>query len=71
MDSKFLSWKRGESQILAELPNTKILAISMYDYKEFMSGMLHAGALGYILKGCNFAEIYAAIRKVAAPGIPD
>jgi DNA-binding NarL/FixJ family response regulator len=53
------------SQILAELPNTKILAISIYADDEFMAGMIHAGALGYVLKGCDFAEIYAAIRKVA------
>jgi two-component system response regulator NreC len=52
-------------RILDELPSTKILALSIYADDEFMASMIRAGAVGYVLKGCDFAEIYAAIRKVA------
>ncbi len=54
--------------ILAEMPDAKILALSMYSDEGFMSGMKRAGALGYILKGSDFDELSAAIRRVAGPG---
>jgi len=53
------------SRILAEMPGMKILALSIYADDEFMSGMIRAGALGYILKGCDSAELADAIRKAA------
>ena len=53
------------SRILAEMPGMKILALSIYADDEFMAGMMRAGALGYILKGCDSDELSAAIRKVA------
>ena len=52
-------------RILAEMPGMKILALSIYADDEFMAGMMHAGALGYILKGCDSADLCAAIRKAA------
>jgi len=53
------------SRILAELPDTKILALSIYDNDEFMANMMRAGALGYILKGCDSEELSSAIRRAA------
>ena len=41
------------SRILAEMPGMKILALSIYDDEGFMAGMMRAGVLGYILKGCD------------------
>jgi len=32
-----------------------------------MASMMQAGALGYILKGCDSEELSGAIRKVANP----
>jgi DNA-binding NarL/FixJ family response regulator len=55
-------------RILAEMPGTKILALSMYSDDGFTSGMKRAGALGYILKGSDFDELSGAIRRVAGPG---
>ena len=52
-------------QILAENPSTKILALSIYDNSEFMANMMRAGALGYILKGCDSDELSGAIRRAA------
>ncbi len=53
------------SRILAEMPGMKILALSIYDDDEFMAGMMRAGALGYILKGCDSEELSDAIRRAA------
>jgi DNA-binding NarL/FixJ family response regulator len=51
------------SRILSEIPGMKILALSIYADDEFMEGMMRAGALGYILKGCDSEELSAAIRN--------
>ena len=53
------------SRILAETPGMKVLALSIYDDDEFMAGMTRAGALGYILKGCDSEELTDAIRRAA------
>jgi DNA-binding NarL/FixJ family response regulator len=53
-------------RILAEMPGMKILALSIYDDDGFMAGMMRAGALGFILKGCDAEELSGAIRKTAA-----
>jgi DNA-binding NarL/FixJ family response regulator len=55
------------SRILAEMPGMKILALSIYEDDEFMAGMMRAGALGYILKGCDSEELAGAIRRAADP----
>jgi len=54
-------------QILAEMPGMKILALSIYADDGFMANMMRAGALGYILKGCDSDELSAAIRGAAGP----
>jgi two-component system response regulator NreC len=51
-------------QILAELPQTKIIALSMHADKRFVVGMLKAGASGYLLKHCALEELVNAIRVV-------
>jgi len=53
------------SRILAEMPDMKILAMSIYDDDGFMANMLRAGALGFILKGCDSEELSGAVRKAA------
>jgi len=53
------------SRILAEMPGVKILALSIYATDEFMTNMMQAGALGYILKGCESDELSGAIRNAA------
>jgi DNA-binding NarL/FixJ family response regulator len=56
------------SRILAESPGMKILALSIYADDGFMANMMRAGALGYILKGCDSEELYGAIRRAAGSG---
>jgi DNA-binding NarL/FixJ family response regulator len=58
------------TRILAEMPGMKILGMSIYDDDGFMANMLRAGALGYILKGCDSEELSGAIRRVAGSGNP-
>jgi DNA-binding NarL/FixJ family response regulator len=43
----------------------KILALSIYANDEFMTNMMRAGALGYILKGCDSTELCDIIRRTA------
>jgi two-component system response regulator NreC len=64
-------------QIIAELPGTKVIALSMYADRRFVVNMLKAGASGYLLKDCAFEELIRAIRVVLAhktylsPGVTD
>ena len=44
--------------------NTKVIALSMYSDKQFVQGMIQAGASGYLLKDCAFEELVAAIQAV-------
>ncbi len=51
-------------RITAESPKTKIIALSMHSDKLFVTGMLRAGASGYLLKDCAVDELVDAIRTV-------
>ena len=55
-------------QITAELPEIKVLALSMHSDKRFVAGILKAGASGYLLKDCAFDEMAGAIRAVFSGG---
>jgi len=47
-------------------PGTRVIALSMHADKRFVSGMLEAGACGYLLKDSAFEELARAIRTVNA-----
>ena len=51
-------------QIVAELPGTKIIVLSMHADKQFVVGALQAGASGYLLKDCAFEELARALQTV-------
>lgn len=51
-------------RILARLPDTKVLCLSMHSERRFVAGMLEAGASGYLLKDCSFEELAGAVRTV-------
>jgi len=51
-------------QINAELPDTKIIALSMHADRPFVYEMLRAGAVAYLLKDSAFDELIHAIREV-------
>ena len=53
-------------QIMAEAPGVKAIALSIHSNRQFVVGMLKAGASGYMLKDCAFEELAFAIRTVVA-----
>ena len=46
-------------------PGVKVVALSMHSAKRYVMEMFRAGASGYLLKDCDFAEVAQAIRSVA------
>ena len=52
-------------KIINENPKVKVLALSMYADKHFVTAMLSAGASGYILKDRAFDELVRAIHTVS------
>jgi len=50
--------------IKAELPDTKIIAFSMFDHDDAISQMKEAGASGYIMKNSSLQTVLDAIRAV-------
>jgi len=51
-------------QILAESPDTRVVALSVHSGKRFVRDMLQAGAAGYILKESVPEEMIQGIRTV-------
>ena len=47
-------------------PNTKVIALTVHDTKEYVAGLLRAGAHGYVLKDTSPEELVRAIHSVAA-----
>lgn len=53
-------------QIVAQMSGVKVIALSIHADRQFVAGMLTAGASGYLLKNCAFEELRQAIRTVMA-----
>ena len=51
-------------RILSELPDTRIIALSIHSEKRFVEEMLHAGAAGYLVKDSVPEELVRAIHAV-------
>jgi len=51
-------------RILAALPLTRIVVLSVCDTSEHVFGALRAGARGYVLKECASAELVRAVSTV-------
>ncbi|MDD5459113.1 MAG: response regulator transcription factor [Phycisphaerae bacterium] len=64
-------------QITSEMPNVKVIALSMHSAKRFIIEMFRAGAYGYLLKDCASNELAEAIhvvsdgKKYVSPAISD
>ena len=56
-------------RILMDMPEVKLIALSMYAKKSFITEMLKAGASGYILKEQAFDELVRAIMMVISDEI--
>ena len=60
----YLNGMEATKQILAKNPEIKIIALSMHMEKIYVTGMMNAGASGYILKSCSFKELVKCIKTV-------
>ena len=55
-------------QIVRDFPQVKVIALSIHSQMAFVTGMLKAGASGYLLKESLFDELLEAIETVMAGG---
>ena len=55
-------------RILAESPDTKVIALSVHSDDQYVARMIKAGASGYLPKSCAFEELSSAIRTVLDNG---
>ncbi|MGZ2486631.1 two-component system nitrate/nitrite response regulator NarL [Rhizobium pisi] len=51
-----------------ELPQTRVVMLSMHDSREYISSSVMHGAAGYVLKDVSTDEIVAAVETVADGG---
>ena len=49
-------------RVAMEVPDVRVIILSMYDNEEYVLQALHAGAVGYLLKGGTPNELELAIR---------
>jgi len=54
------------ARIRAAAPAVKIIALTMHSDKNYMTGMLRAGTVGYLLKDCAAEELVKAVHEVMA-----
>jgi DNA-binding NarL/FixJ family response regulator len=57
-------------QLLEELPDTKVLALTSFSDRQRVADVIAAGATGYLLKDCAPEELLAAVRAAAAGHAP-
>jgi DNA-binding NarL/FixJ family response regulator len=55
-------------RLTAEGGRVRVIAFTVFDTDERIIGAVEAGAAGYLLKGAPRAELFAAVRTVAAGG---
>lgn len=51
-------------KIIADVPQVKVIVLSMHSDRRLIREMLNAGASGYLVKDCIFKEILSAIHEV-------
>ncbi|HEX4432890.1 MAG TPA: response regulator transcription factor [Frankiaceae bacterium] len=57
-------------QILVTQPLVRIVALTSFADQPKVADMLEAGAVGYLLKDCEPADLLSAIRSAGAGGVP-
>ena len=55
-------------RIVAQLPGTQVLVLSMHEGADSVLAALRAGARGYLVKGATKHEVARALHEVAAGG---
>jgi DNA-binding NarL/FixJ family response regulator len=57
-------------QILSTQPATRVIALTSFADQGKVREMMTAGAIGYLLKDCEPAELLSAVRSAGAGGVP-
>ncbi|MCW2712333.1 MAG: liaR 5 [Marmoricola sp.] len=57
-------------QVLADRPEVKVVVLTSFSDRDRVTEALSAGAIGYLLKDCDPAELLAAVRSAAAGHAP-
>jgi DNA-binding NarL/FixJ family response regulator len=57
-------------RILEARPETAVVVLTSFSDRERVSEALAAGAVGYLLKDCDPADLLAAVRSAAAGHVP-
>ncbi len=57
---------RATEILSKELPEIKVIALSMHADKQYIKGILEAGAYGYLFKNCTYNQLIEAINTVYA-----
>jgi DNA-binding NarL/FixJ family response regulator len=65
-----LNGAEATRQILAERPDTKIVILTSFSERERVADALQAGAIGYLLKDSEPAQLVAALHAAAAGHAP-
>jgi DNA-binding NarL/FixJ family response regulator len=60
-----ISGVEATSRLLAELPETGVLVLTMFEDDTSLLAALRAGARGYVVKGADHGEIVTGIEAVA------
>lgn len=61
-----LSGLEAVRRIRRDLPETRILVLTVHDDEEYVLAMVRAGASGYVIKNAAAAELIAAIKALHA-----
>jgi two-component system nitrate/nitrite response regulator NarL len=54
------------SHLRKQVPEAKVLVLTMHESKEYIAQIIRLGARGYLLKDCSPAELVQAIKAVHA-----
>ncbi len=65
-----MSGDEAARQIKQDLPQTRIISLSMFEDPELREKMYQAGAESYVLKTAPFEELFAAIRGKEPETVP-
>lgn len=53
-------------RLRSELPDVRVLSLSVHDEERLVLAMIEAGACGYVLKDASFGELATGIREAMA-----
>ena len=56
-------------EIVAGMPETRVLVLTMHDDEQYLYSVLEAGGSGYVVKSSADTDLLSAIRSVARGGV--